>query len=497
MFFCICNDKIKWVIEMKEVVSVQVMRESDEYTIKTKTDSKELMKRAGEAVFNSYSWQGKTAIVCGTGNNAGDGYVLATLLKEKCHLFLLKDKFSEDGKYYFDQCVSLGVEYSYANEATCFDEFDTIVDCIFGTGFKGEVTGFTKDVIDKINHSGKFVVSCDIPSGLNGDTGKGYSVVSDLTVSIGTLKTGLVLNEAKDKIKKLVNCPIGIDIIGDKHYLLEKEDFTGLIPSRKNFSHKGTYGYTALWGGCEEYSGAIKLSNMSMASLKSGCGVSRLIVNEKIAHAVMPYLLESTLFKMPEVFDKDKIDEALKGIKALSVGMGWGRSDEYKKILEYILLSCKISLIIDADGLNTLSEMDLSILQKTACTVCLTPHLKEFARLARCDMADVTIEKAKEFAKEYNAVLLLKGTATTVTDGENVYFVNSGCSGMATAGSGDVLSGILSGLMGYLPCDIKTVSLGAYISGRAGELAQQDTNAVSMTAGDTVKNIGKAIGEIT
>ena len=190
---------------MQQVVSVKVMRESDEATIKYKTDSKTLMKRAGEAVYGAHTWQGKTAIVCGTGNNAGDGYVLATLLGDKCHLFLLCDKFSLEGRYYFDECVKMGVTYSFINDDPDFSSFDTIVDCIFGTGFRGEVTGTAKMVIDKINRSGKFVISCDIPSGLNGDTGLGYSVVSDLTVSIGTIKTGLILNSAKDNIKKLIN----------------------------------------------------------------------------------------------------------------------------------------------------------------------------------------------------------------------------------------------------------------------------------------------------
>ncbi len=481
---------------MKEVVSVNVMRQSDEYTIKTKTDSKTLMKRAGEALFNAYNWQGKTAIVCGSGNNAGDGYVLAGLLKDSCRLFLLGERFSEDGRYYFDRCVKMGVEYSYIDENTVFDQYDTIVDCIFGTGFKGEATGLVKAVIDKINKSGKYVISCDIPSGLNGDTGIGYSVKSDLTVSIGTLKTGHVLNMAKDKIKRLVNCPIGIDIEGEKYYLLEKEDFIGVIPTRDNYSHKGTYGYTAVWGGCEEYSGAVKLANMSLSALKAGCGVSRLITEESIAHSVAPYLLESTLFKMPNKFDKESIDKALSGIKSLAIGMGWGKREEHKKILEYILLNCKINLVIDADGLNTLSKMNMGILKKTKCKVCLTPHPKEFSRLSGIDVKDIGVECAKSFAREYSVVLLLKGTGATITDGENVYFVQSGCPGMATAGSGDVLSGILSGLLGYMENNVYTISLGAYIAGRAGEIAQEETNAVSMTASDSVKNIGKAISEI-
>lgn len=481
---------------MQKVVSVKTMRESDEATIKTKTPSLELMKRAGEAVYNAYDWKGQTAIVCGTGNNAGDGYVLATLLGDSCHVFLLCDKFSPDGKFYFDECVQKSIKYSFIDENTDFNSFDTIVDCIFGTGFKGEVTGAAKAIIDKINQSGKYVVSIDIPSGLNGDTGLGYCVVSDLTVSIGTIKTGLILNQAKDKIKKLINCPIGIDIVGEKYYLLDKEDFCGLIPERKNYSHKGTYGYTALMGGCEEYSGAVKLANLSLSALKSGCGVTRLIVNESIAASVAPYLLESTLFKMPQGFDKDKINQALTGIKCLAIGMGWGRGEECENILYYILDNFAINVIIDADGLNTLSCMDLDILKRTKCTVCLTPHIKEFSRLAKCEMHEVDHIKAQEFARKYGVIVLLKGTATAVCDERDIYFVTNGAPGMATAGSGDVLSGILCGLGGFLPLDIKTVSLGAYISGRAGSLAQIKTNAVSMTASDTVNCIGKAIGEI-
>lgn len=481
---------------MKEVVSVSVMRESDKYTIEHKTDSLTLMKRAGEALYGAYDFKGRTAIVCGKGNNAGDGYVLASMLKEKCHVFLLGEKFSEDGRYYFDECVKLGVKYSYFDKNTNFEEFDTIVDCIFGTGFRGDVTGMEKTAVDKINASGKFVISCDIPSGLNGDTGKGYSVVSDMTVSVGTLKTGLILNDAKDRIKRLVNCPIGIDITGEKYYLLEKEDFKNIIPKRKNNSHKGVYGYTAVWGGCEEYSGAVKLASLSMAQLKSGCGVSRIIVKESIAEYVAPYLLESTLFKVGDKFDKERMDEALKGIKSLAIGMGWGNDGENEKVLEYVLKNYSGNLVIDADGLNTLAKMNKDILKETNANVCLTPHVKEFSRLAKIDMNDVDFVKAKEFAKAYKVIVLLKGTTTAVTDGDKVYFAAKGCPGMATAGSGDVLSGILSGIGGYMPFDVTSVSLGAYIAGRSGEIAERKINAVSMTASDTVRCIGEAIGEI-
>lgn len=481
---------------MKEVVSVRVMRESDENEIKNGKSGLELMRLAGEGLFKVCEKRGRAAIVCGTGNNAGDGYVLASRLKSNCHLFLLENKFSECGKFYFDKCIEEGVTYSFIDENLSFDGFDTIVDCIFGTGFKGEAKGEAKKVIDKINESGKLVISCDIPSGLNGDTGKGYSVISDITLSIGTIKTGLILNEAKDKIKLLLSYPIGIDIVGEKYYLLEKEDFYGMIDKRKHYSHKGTYGYTGIWGGCEEYSGAVKLSNLSLSSLRAGCGVSRLIVEESVAPMIGKYLLESTLCKVGKAFSKEETDRALSGLKALAIGMGWGKNKTHEKVLGYILENYDISLIIDADGINCLSGMDVDILKKTKCRVCLTPHLKEFSRLSGLGVEEIDTVAAKEFAKKYGVVLLLKGTATTITDGDEVYFVNSGAPGMATAGSGDVLSGILAGLMGYMDLNARSVALGAYIAGRAGEIAQQNENAVSMTAWNTIRAIGEAVGEI-
>ena len=174
----------------------------------------------------------------------------------------------------------------------------------------------------------------------------------------------------------------------------------------------------------------------------------------------------------------------------------WATLEEHDKILSYILNNYEINLVIDADALNNLSAMDLSILKTTKCNVCLTPHVKEFSRLAGCDMNEADFQRAITFALEYGVIVLLKGTATSVTDGKSVYFINRGAPGMATAGSGDVLSGILCGIGGYLPLDIKAVSMGAYIGAVAGEMAQKETNAVSMTASDTVRNIGKVIGEI-
>ena len=207
----------------KRVLSVKEMRDADSYTIKNFIDSKELMYRAGEAIFYVADWNigDKVLILAGSGNNAGDGYVVADLLNIEgidVEILLIKDKFSEDGKYYFNICNQKGIKYSVLDDGTDyntllekFNSYDYILDCIYGTGFVGEVREPVYSVIKAVNNSKAIVVSADINSGMNGDTGESNICInSDLTVSIGFLKKGLITDEAKKHIGKLVNMDIGI-----------------------------------------------------------------------------------------------------------------------------------------------------------------------------------------------------------------------------------------------------------------------------------------------
>ena len=213
---------------MEPVISVELMRKSDEYTIKTEIPSKVLMYNAGKAVFEKACFKGNTAIVCGSGNNAGDGYVIALEMAKYSlnpTLVLLDNKFSPDGLHYFKKCKKAGIAYVFADENISFDNYDEICDCIFGTGFKGEPRGLTATIIDKINSSGKRVVSVDINSGLNGDTGEFEKCVrSDLTVSVGFLKTGFFLGKAASVIGKLVNADIGITLAEKGYFLAKPQD---------------------------------------------------------------------------------------------------------------------------------------------------------------------------------------------------------------------------------------------------------------------------------
>lgn len=204
---------------MAKAVSVETMRKSDAYTIEHLVPSKELMRRAGEAIFENMPKLEPVGIICGKGNNAGDGFVVAALLKESgidCEIILLFDSFSEDGRYFYDACIRKNVPAYKYNEDMDFKKYGTIVDCILGTGFSGAVRPPLKDVIEKINASGAFVVSADINSGLNGDTGMGETFVkSDLTVSIGDYKPAHFIGLSKAAMKAKMNCDIGIKIIGD------------------------------------------------------------------------------------------------------------------------------------------------------------------------------------------------------------------------------------------------------------------------------------------
>ena len=290
--------------------------------------------------------------------------------------------------------------------------------------------------------------------------------------------------------------------IEENVYNIENSDIKEIFKIRNPESNKGDFGYIGILGGCENYSGAIKLANMSATALRAGCGIVRLIIPKSIENFVAPYLLEQTMFtfdtdeKGNMIFDENKIKETLSKLKALAIGMGWGSGNDNEKILKYIIENYNIPLIIDADGINWLSKIDLNILKKYKGKIIITPHLKEFERISKVKIDEVKvnpIKYAKQFAKEYNVIVLLKGHTTIVTNGEDTYLVEKGCPGMATAGSGDVLSGILVGILGYNKPNILTVSAGAYLAGTAGEIAQEKYTDISMKASDTIECIPEAI----
>lgn len=490
---------------MKDIITVGNMRKSDEYTIKNFTPSLELMYKAALGVYENVDWKGKIGIFCGSGNNAGDGYALALILSKNnynCDVILTTNNFSNDGKYYYYLCVENNINIILLNDDLV--NYDIAVDALLGTGFKGQLKKEYVKAIDIINQN-RYIVSIDINSGLNGDNGLGTNIVkSDLTISLGYLKPGLFLNMAKDCIKKIVNVDIGIKAIDKTYKLIEESDFKKVFSDRLNYSNKGDYGYVGILGGSNNYPGAVRLANLAQTALYSGCGVSRVIVPDCIYDLIFNNIIEATIYKIPSdgktmIFDEEELNKSIKGLKALGVGIGWSESQDYINILKYLILNYNNHLVIDADGLNTLSKMDLDILNQSNHKIILTPHLKEFSRLTGYSIDHIRedlINVALEFTNKYNVILLVKGPTTIIAYKDDIIFVNKGCSGMATAGSGDVLTGIIVGMLGYVDDAFHATALAAYLNGYAGELAMEEYSDISMTASDTAKMIKYAIKNI-
>ncbi|MCI8332442.1 MAG: NAD(P)H-hydrate dehydratase [Clostridiales bacterium] len=497
---------------MQKIIRVSEARAADRRAVKQGIPSVELMQRAAEGIYHACTWRGKIGVVCGAGNNAGDGYALAMLLWQNGHdaaIVVLTEKLSEDGSYFYEKAQRAGVPVlRYAPGVLA--GYDMLVDCILGTGFSGTLQGVFRQAVEEMNKIGAYVVSADIPSGLHAENGLcELCVKADQTVVIAALKTGEVLNQAKDVMGRISIADIGI-APDSSISLIAEEDCKAILKKRAGACHKGNFGTVAVMGGCRFYPGAIKLSARGVtafagAALRSGCGIARLCVPQSILPAFLPEVTEVTLYPMPDQegflsFAPEALDEALAGTTAACVGMGWGRGPDHARIISYLLSRYQGTLIVDADGLNALADGALSVLDQKTCRVVITPHPGEFARLIQKEIKDVLqnpMELAKQFALQHDVTVLLKGPATVVTDGRETYVSNRGCPGMATAGSGDVLSGILGGLFGYSQESLPlTAAVGAYINGAAGEAAQQQINEISMVSSDTVGQIAPVVSRL-
>lgn len=489
-------------VNMKKIISAKKALEADKKVIECGTPSLLLMERAARSLFDSYGYVGKTAIVCGIGNNGGDGYALATLLEDS-DVFYVAPPVTADATYYYTKCKEIGISVHEYYEG-CLGGYDTVVDCIFGIGLNRPVDGIANVAIREINGTEAFVIAADVPSGLFADNGLcGDCVSADLTVTFSSPKPGHYLNNGPDMCGEIKVCDIGTDPI-EEAFLVEKEDLKSVFGVRKRNSNKGTYGYITIIGGCEKYSGAAKLANIAASAMRAGSGVVKLAVGRSIASSVSPYLLESTLYPLPDKdgylsFDRDAIDGALFGTVAVCIGMGMGRGSDTDKVVSYVIENYDGKLIIDADALNAVSRIGCDILKKAKGRVVITPHPGEFARLCSCSVSDVLedpISMAKAFATQYNVTVLLKGCTTVVTDGIKVYLSDKGCAGQATAGSGDVLSGVLCGILGYSE-DILLSTVGAsYLCGEAACLAEKEKGSYSMVASDTVAKLHEVILDI-
>lgn len=491
---------------MQDVLSAKNMANCDKATIESGTPSVVLMQRAAKSIFDAHDFKGKIYIICGKGNNGGDGVALADIMTDKGmepFVYLIDENISQDSKYFYDRLTAKGYAKIYGISECDYDA-DIIVDCIFGTGFKGEPKGIYAQVIECINKSRAYKISADIPSGLNADNGRfTLCVKADKTVSMQFAKSGHYLNDGKDMTGKLIVADIGIGLVKQEYKLIEKQDVKALFPPRKANTHKGSYGKSALLGGCTNYAGALKLANTGLCALRSGGGLNMLIVPKSLVPVYAQAVNESTLYPMTDkdgymLFDKSEIDKALKGVDCLAIGMGIGGNyEENHKIVEYIIKNYAISVIIDADGLNSLA-LNPDILKDANAKILITPHVKEMSRLTReqvSQILDDPINTAKDFADKYGITVLLKGATTVVTDGREVYLIANGGAELSKGGSGDVLSGVIAGLVSQGNTLIKSAYAGAYLTAYTAKKLVEEYSQYGVLPSDVAKAVAQLIKE--
>lgn len=453
--------------------------------------------------FASHDWH----IFCYKGNNGGDGLALARhLLNHHCRVkvWLFCDESELNGDVLINYQIVKSIpqiQIELHPELNCVSEIRSgiIVDALLGTGLQGCVRGRLAELITCLNHLSPVKrIAIDIPSGLMADTGNAYSEVfkADFTVTMAYPKPGLLLYPGREFTGKLYIAHISqveqaITELKQTIFLIEQEEL--VLPIRRAYFHKGNYGKVSLVMGAKGYYGAGMLS--SRAVLKSGAGMARWYGPPDIADAVAVFDPEVMFQPLPDWSEIHSCWDQLKSWSdILAVGPGLGRSAAAENMMAMILQEWPKPLIIDADGLNNLKADQLKT--KLSSAVILTPHPGEFCRLKGItfeELSENPLEIARNFAMEYGVHLVLKMVPAILAVPSGIlYLNNSGNDGMATAGSGDVLTGILAGLWAQHLLIEDVMKTGVYLHGLAGDLAASALTKYCLTAGDIIHYLPQA-----
>ena len=493
---------------MLPILSAKQIHQLDQFTIdKEKIYSIELMERACQAFVDWYVQRFKQAkqiaIVCGTGNNGGDGLGIARLLKEhyyRVHVFVIdgKGKRSADFLTNFEKAKSVlhVTEITEPLPNNFLSGFDVLIDALFGFGLSRSLDGIYASAIEAMNQSKTAKIAVDIPSGLMADQVSGGAIFkADRTVSFQLPKLAFLLPHNDQYVGEWSLVDIGLDDsfykqIDVPYFLTTKKSVKNLLQVRKRFSHKGNYGHALLIAGsCGKMGAAILCVR---AALRSGLGLLTVHVPASTNQLIQMSAPEA----MTSVDQNEKYFTALPAdlnFTSLGIGPGIGQANETRVGLEKLFSEYKSPIVLDADALNILS-LNLSLLNQIPANSILTPHPKEFERLAGAWKDDFNrLQKQIELSKRINSIIVLKGAFTSISlPNGKVYFNPTGNPGMATGGSGDVLTGILTGLLAQGYSAEHAAILGVYLHGLAGDLAAQELGMYSLIASDLIDFLPKA-----
>ncbi len=503
-----------------QLVTAEEMQRIDKTTIEEiGIPGMVLMENAGRAVAEkimdlvpeptSQVW-----IFSGKGNNGGDGFVIARYLSESGYpvrVWLLAEPggFMGDAAIHLHVIQNLGLCIQHIQDIQELDslpweEADLMVDAVFGTGLRGPVRGFAVDVIESINRCSCPVIAVDIPSGLNADTGvaEGSCIHATHTITIGLPKRGLLFSPYVGRWEVVdIGFPDAVvQQQGIQVRLIESKDVRDYLPARPAHAHKGTFGRVLVIAGSAGLTGAAALC--SEATLRAGAGLVTLgtpatlnpILETKLTE-VMTLPLSETDKGTLSMDAEQVIREFSARVDVLAIGPGLSVHPETAMLIQKLCTTMEKPCVIDADGLNALSQKR-ELLELLSPQTVLTPHMGEMARLLGTDIAEVRrdpIALVQEFAQKYEITLVLKGAPTVIACADRSVWVNpSGNPGMATAGTGDVLTGMIAGLMaqGLEPKD--AAILGVYLHGYAGDIAARKLGMHAMLAGDLLAAIPDA-----
>ena len=487
--------------------------------------SAELIERAGTEVVAAIAarWDGlaglQAVVLCGKGNNGGDGFAVARLLRAgggSARVFLAADRadVQRAAAEHLRRCEQEGEAVEVLGEDlapldAAIQKADLVIDALLGTGLRGAPRPAMARVIERIAHCERPVVAVDIPSGVETDTGQvhGAAVQAMLTVTFGLVKVGQLFYPGRSHCGALHLANIGFPepILRDaasQALLLSAERLGQLVPQRRGDEHKGSCGMVAVVAGSVGMTGAAALT--ADAALRSGAGRVHLGIPASLNDILEVKLSEVMTRPLPEVRKRRCLSlRALGAVCAmltradvLALGPGLGRYRETEELVRRLVLQTELSLVLDADGLSAFAGQ-ADVLKSRSAPLVLTPHVGEFARLSGLDkqqIIDAPMAVARDFAGEFGATLVLKGAPTVVALSDGRVAVNStGNPGMATAGSGDVLTGVIAGLIAQ-GLDAETAAgLGVYVHGRAGDRAVERLGEWGMRAGDIADEIALAM----
>jgi hydroxyethylthiazole kinase-like uncharacterized protein yjeF len=488
-----------------------------------------LMENAGrqavaamEAMYDDLS-ERHVAVLCGRGSNGGDGFVVARTLAQRgvgVSVFLIGRvaDVRGDARINLEILGRLGLTVLEIADSQAwelhfaeFSDCTLVVDAIFGTGLNAPVTGLIESVITDVNASGIPIVAIDLPSGLSADSHEpiGPSIEAALTVTLAAPKLSLVLPPAESRAGDIVIADIGIpnDVIdavdGPRVELLTRASTRELITPRSADSHKGDYGRVLVVAGSKGKTGAAHLA--AMGALRSGAGLVTVATPKScldVVAGLAPEYMTEPIDEAINGLDLDNVDALLDIARdVVAIGPGLGQAEGTREFIRQFVDRATMPLVVDADGLNAFAGDPDRLAGREGRDVIITPHPGEMARLLGMSTDEVQasrLEIARNFAVAHRVYVVLKGYRTLIATPDERVFINpTGNPGMATGGTGDVLTGMIAGWLGQLLDAEAACKLAVYLHGLAGDLAESDLGEVAMTAGDLSARIGRAVVELT